>query len=61
MLCMQMYELEASVKESIRFSKSKSIKIDSVEGSNLSLNPEIEFEEFYIKDNKLLTMEVRGG
>lgn len=61
MLCMQIYELECQVKEAIRFSHSRGINIESVSGSNFSQNPDIEFEEFYVEDNKLLTMEVRGG
>lgn len=40
---------------------AKSIDIEVITSSNLSESSEIEFEEFYIEDNRLLTMEVRGG
>jgi hypothetical protein len=58
-----MYELESQVEESTKHFSSKCIKIDSVESNDLclTLDNEVDIEEFFIEDNKNLTDEVCNG
>ena len=58
---MQLYEFEAQIHEILKKSRNRSFAFDKIDGLDQAESLGDDYVEFYIKEQKELALELRGG